>query len=132
MPITPAPIAPRPRPESPGRKPVWRRIIAGPAPRMATAHPRGAHPGARPDAVPLDRLVRIGRAARQIAALPPKQARERQLIEADHHMRGAARREGERAHDAGADALAPSRAAIWPSASATALKVSRVEAWRAL
>jgi hypothetical protein len=59
-----------------------------------------------------DRLIRIGRAGRQVAALPADQARKRELIESDERMGGAARRDSERAHDAGAASRAASRAAI--------------------
>ncbi len=91
----------------------------------------------------LDRLVRIGRAAREIAALAPDERRKRQLIEANERVRGAARREPKGVHGAGAGtasavgsstpvSAAACLAAIWPSASTTASNVSNVEAWRAL
>ena len=98
---------------------------------MAPADAGRAHPGPGPKSMALDGLVGIGGAAGQVAALAAKDARERQLVEPDHRVRGAARRNGERAHDACADS-ADAFAAIWPSASATASNVSSVEAWRAL
>ena len=75
-----------------------------------------------------DRLVRISRTGRQIPALPADQARECELVEADERMDGAARRGGERAHDAGAASRTASRAAIWANASTTASNVNNVEA----
>src|ERR1700722_17671729 len=77
-----------------------------------------------------DRLVRIIRAAWQIAALAPDQRRQRQLVKPDQAMRRAPWREDERPHGAGAGAALV--ASIWASASATASKVSSVEAWRGL
>ena len=79
-----------------------------------------------------DRLVRVGRAGRQVSALPADQPRKRKLVEADEHMGGAARRQNRGAHDAGAVSRAASRVAICPSASTTASNVNKVEAWRAL
>ena len=125
-------IAPRPRPGSTqGESRRW-RVVARAAPRMAAAYPRQAHPRARPQPMPLDRFVRVGRAGRQIPALTAEQGRERELVEADQRVSGAARAEDESAHEAPAPSFAVSRAAIWPRASTTALNVSRVEAWRAL
>ena len=80
----------------------------------------------------LDRLVRIDRAGRQVPALPADQARKRELIEADERVGGAARRDSERAHDAGAAWRTAWRATTWASASTTASNVNNVEAWRAL
>ncbi len=110
---------------------------------MAATYPRGAHPAARPKPMALDRLVRIGRAAREITALAPDERGKRQLIDADERVREAARREPQGVHGAGAGTASASGssapvlaaaclAAIWPSASTTASKVSNVEAWRAL
>ena len=109
---------------------------------MTAADPRDPHPAARPEAVAQDRLVGISRAARQISALAADERGQRQLIEADERARGAARREPEGVHGAGAEAAArgsPTPASaraclaeIWPSASTTASKVSNVEAWRGL
>src|SRR6516162_432678 len=98
---TPAPIAPWTRPGGAGGGPTGRRIVARAAPRVATADSRRSHPGAGPKAVPLDRLVGIGRAGRQVSALPANQARERELVETDQRVGGSARREDERAHGAG-------------------------------
>src|SRR5271165_3201748 len=97
---------------------------------MATADTRHPHPRACPNPVALNGFVGIGGAAGQIAALPAKHARQRQLIEPDRGVGGPTWRK--RAHDAEAASAAPCRAAIWPSASATASKVNSVEAWRAL
>ena len=47
-------------------------------------------------------------------------------------MGGAARRQNQRAHDAGAVSRAASRAAICAKASTTASNVNKVEAWRAV
>ncbi len=108
---------------------------------MAATYPRGAHPAARPKPMALDRLVRIGRATREITALASDERRKRQLIDADERVREAARREPQGVHGAGAASASGSSApvlaaaclaAIWPSASTTASKVSNVEAWRAL
>lgn len=65
--------------------------------------------------MPLDRLVRIGRTGREIAAPTTDEARKRELVAADQSVRGAARRERELAHgaaDAVAAPAAASRAAI--------------------
>ncbi len=67
---------------------------------MAAAYPRGADPAARPNPMALDRLVRIGRATREIAALAPDERRKGQLIETDERVREVARREPKRVHRA--------------------------------
>ena len=76
--------------------------------------------------MPLDRLVRIGRAGRQVSTVAANQARERELVETDQRVGGSARREGERAHGAGAASTAASRAAISSATSSTALMLATV------
>src|SRR5208337_2535907 len=123
----PATVAPRLRPGRAGRNRLRRRIESRAAPGMAATDARSAHPRPGPSAVTGDRLVGIGRATRQVAALPADQARQRELVEPNQRMRRPARRE--RGHDA--SAVSALFRAIWPRASATASNVSRVEAWRA-
>src|SRR5579872_586955 len=108
-----------------------RRIKTGAAQRMATADSRDAHPATRPDAVAADRFVDIFGAGREIPALPAENGGKSQLIDADRAIRHATWGHAERAHFAGA-AISAWRASICASASATASKVSKVEAWRAL
>ena len=59
------------------------RVIARSAEGMTTAHPGDGQRAAPPGSVPDQRLLRIGRTGRQIAALAPDQRRKRQLIGAD-------------------------------------------------
>ena len=100
-----------------------RRIVAGAAPAGGSGKcaPRPSTPPAQ-SAVADDRLIGIGRAGRQVAALAADQAREAELVGADQRMR--ARRGGRRARSRRGRSLPASRA-IWPSASTTASKVSK-------
>lgn len=59
-----------------------RRVETGAAVRAAAADARKAHPAAGPEAVADDRLLGIGRAGRQVTALPPQNCRQRITIKA--------------------------------------------------
>src|SRR6202453_4160812 len=100
---------------------------------MAATNARRRHPTARPKPMVADRFVRVGRASRQVAALPPDEAGKSQLIEADQRPSALPRGRSEGLHAVAlAGIRAPSAAAICPSASTTASNVSIVEACLAL
>ena len=67
------------------------RIKPRRATRTAPANARKAHPAASPQAVAGNRLVCIGGACRQMAALPPDQRRQRELIKTDREPCGLGR-----------------------------------------
>ena len=62
------------------------------SPGMTAAQPRQCHPSSGPQSEAADRLVGIGRAGRQMAAVKPDQRRESVAIDADQSARGDARK----------------------------------------
>jgi len=90
-PPLPAAIAPGEKPAPFGRHRLGDIIDAGGAIGVAPAEPGEPHPAAGPEAVAHDRLIHIGRAARQMAAPAPDQHGERELIGAQQPMSDKAR-----------------------------------------
>ncbi len=55
---------------------------------MAAAKPGNAHPASRPNPVPRDRLIHIGRTGWQVPAMVPGNRGQSELIGAYGNMRG--------------------------------------------
>lgn len=104
------------------------RVVAGPAPGMAAEDAPRGEPAALHGAVALDRLERIGGAARGIAAARPEQRRDEVAVEEEQRAESEAQDAVDGGGEATGEVAAPAGRRFRPranSASADARSASR-------